>query len=88
MKGAAWKKWRKNNRKYRNSRRKSNYDKTKIASDRIGIKPKSTRHRPWSEPEILVLLNPEISDREMSTLIKRSVQAIQQKRYSLNKGLS
>lgn len=69
-------KWRRENKKYRNSRRKANYDKTK--------KPRNNRE--WTEYEVLMLLTPSMGhDRELAEHFNRSVQAIQSKRYQLKR---
>lgn len=73
----------------RNVARKANYDKTK---------PKKRINSPWTKTEINTLLDPmwskgmmgdfsdwPVTDAQISKCLKRSVQAIQQKRYLLKK---
>lgn len=75
--------WRKNHIKYRNKSRKSNYDKSKVKRD----------NRHWEYNEIFALMFPLVdengkkiyTDRQLGKLLKRSVQAIQMKRYKIRR---
>ncbi len=49
---------------------------------RIGTYPHE-----WTEDEISLILNSELTDRELSKIIKHSVQAIQGKRHKIKKSL-
>jgi hypothetical protein len=62
----------------RNAQRMRNYHKTKNA--------RNSRSR-WTASEIELLHDNNMTDRELSAEIGRSVQAIQVKRYYINKEL-
>lgn len=71
--------YRLNHVKNRNLARKANYDKTK---------PIFRKNRIWSLMDVILLDVADkkgLNDKEISKIMKRSVQAIQQKRYLLKK---
>lgn len=75
----AVKKWRKTHTKTRNAYRKKNYDITK----------NDFAHTQWTHYDFLMMKRAEElqwTDAFLSSYLKRSVQAIQQKRYMLKKG--
>lgn len=69
-------KWRKAHRKNRNALRKRNYDKSK---------PPVRTCVAWAgiEDDIIIWWRCSYTDKELSKLLGRSVQAIQQRRYKL-----
>ena len=66
-------------RAYRNRQRKINYDRD--GSDR------RNGRKPWSKHEIDMILERELTDREVARIIGRSVKAIQIKRCRLKNEL-
>ena len=70
-----YKKYRKEHTKYRNKMRKNNYDKTR---------PEKRTNKKWTNIELFLIKCP-VLDRILAKCLKRSVHAIQQKRYRLNK---
>ena len=71
--------YRLNRQDLRNQARKRNYQKTR---------PDVRKARPWTDKEVSFLKNAEnlyFFDIHISKILKRSVQAIQQKRYKLKK---
>lgn len=72
--------FRKNNKKYRNERRKENYKKSR---------PATRKHVPWEDWQLRAVMGNQgiVSDSLIAILIKRSVQAIQQKRYQVKKNV-
>lgn len=73
------KKYYKNMAKYK--RYKRNSQRKNREKGRIG-----TYTHEWTEDEIYLILNSELTDREISKIIKHSVQAIQTKRHKIKKG--
>lgn len=55
---------------YRNHQRKQNYQKTQ-----------KYNRREWTEEEITLIHSHTVSDRELSSILHRSVQSIQMKRH-------
>lgn len=67
---------RKKNKAKRNEYRKRNYSQSR---------PVVRKNRPWTQPQMALILSNEGKDKHFSIIFNRSVQAIQQKRYKLKK---
>lgn len=67
------------NVKARNKARKANYARGRFID-------KNRKHRLWTNEELEIIIFSLLTDREISKMIKRTVQAIQMKRYLLRKG--
>ena len=63
---------------YRNEQRSKNYYGNTA-------KPRKRTHKSWSEEEDEMVKAHDIPDRELSTLINRTISAIQQRRNELKK---
>ncbi len=73
--------WRKKHKSIRNFNRQKNYRSSRPQGPR--------RHRPFSDVEIDLILDPgKCTDRMIGEIFNRSVQAIQTKRYSLKKEIN
>lgn len=71
------KKWRKENPKKRNAQRKRYYHK---------LRPSAARSaRPWKNWHMQLIIEHRWPDRVLAKLLNRSVAAIQQKRYTLQR---
>lgn len=70
-------KFRLKNKQYRNAHRKKNYHQTK---------PAKQRAKKWTKADTNWIMKSRWNDRLYAFVLKRSVQAIQQRRYMVKKG--